>query len=55
MQKLKGYDFQQNGNVSVEGGAPKSHKILHRTLNITNRDPQDREMHRTTQKCFLLL
>ena len=48
-------DFQQNGNVSVEGGAPKNHKILHIIWIDTKRDSLDREIDRTTQKCFSLL
>ena len=52
---VKGSDFQQNGNVSIEGGAPKSHEILHRTWIDTDRNSQDRERDRTTQKCFSLL
>ena len=49
---VKGSDFQQYGNVSIEGGAPKSHEILHRTWIDT---PIDREIDRTTEMFLVTL
>ena len=52
MRWLEGSDFQQNGNFSVQDGAPKSHEILHRTWIDT---PIDREIDRTTEMFLVTL
>ena len=54
---LRGADFQQIDNVSVKCGAAKSYKNLHGTFQYidSNRDSQEHEIDRITQKCFSLL
>ena len=51
---LRGQDFHQNGNCkfSVKRGALKNYKILHDIELTPNRDPQDLEIDRTTQRFF---
>ena len=52
---VKGSDFQQYGNVSIEGGAPKSHEILHKlglTPIETHKIVKETEPHRNVSRYF---